>query len=316
MLPGCGSAWKKPSRRIIVAENLDQLLRDHVLVDSGALERCDVGDLNALDQLHRQHAPRRELAIDLGHADDRIAPRSCARIVSALSASWMKSSSIGMYFSALARDHAKIEVALEPREPLSTVSHDCADRRGRCRRYPDTAPSPRIDARRAGAPDAPARATPTRAAPDRTRRKRASSGRPSSRSICCADHRERARRHAVVQARERRDPFVGQNIGASRDKLAGLDQQAFEPNRGAVKRARGAQILAPIELGLVAIADEARPELRRLCSRRKRRTASQTTLEKRHARVARPGSRHVGVENRSCGRGCWIGHESSGCGLL
>ena len=77
-----------------------------------------------------------------------------------------------------------------------------------------------------------------------------------------ADHRKRTRRHAIVQARQRRDPFVGQHVGASRDKLACLDQQTLEPQRGAVERLRGAEILAPEELGFVAIADEAGPKLR------------------------------------------------------
>ena len=51
----------------LVAENFDELLRDEMLVDAGALERVDVGDLDALDQFHREHAPRGELAIHLGH---------------------------------------------------------------------------------------------------------------------------------------------------------------------------------------------------------------------------------------------------------
>ena len=67
------------------------------------------------------------------------------------------------------------------------------------------------------------------------------------------DRVERLRRYAILQARQRRDPFVRQNIGARRDKLAGLDQQSFEPNRGAIERPRRAQILTPIAL-LLALA--------------------------------------------------------------
>ena len=74
-----------------------------------------------------------------------------------------------------------------------------------------------------------------------------------------ADHRERPRRHAIVQARERRDPFVGEHVGARRDELRGLDEQPLEADRGAIERVRRAEILPAIKLGLVAIVDEARP---------------------------------------------------------
>src|ERR1700733_10099032 len=57
----------------LVAKNLDELLRYEMLVDTGALERLDVGDLDALDQFHREHAPRGELAIYLGHQHHWIA---------------------------------------------------------------------------------------------------------------------------------------------------------------------------------------------------------------------------------------------------
>ena len=79
-----------------------------------------------------------------------------------------------------------------------------------------------------------------------------------------ADHRKRTRRDAVVQAREGRDPFVRQHVGARCYELARLDEQAFEAQRGAVQRLRGAKILPSIQLRLVAIVDQPRPQLRAL----------------------------------------------------
>ena len=56
-----------------------------------------------------------------------------------------------------------------------------------------------------------------------------------------------------MQRGQRLDPFGGQNIGARCDKLACFDQQAFEPDRGAVKSAGGAQVLAAVTFAGIAI---------------------------------------------------------------
>src|ERR1019366_7877864 len=76
-----------------------------------------------------------------------------------------------------------------------------------------------------------------------------------------ADHRKRPRWNAIVQARQRGYPLVGEHVGASCDELACLDKQTFHADCSAVESLRRAKILAAIEFGLVAIADKARPEL-------------------------------------------------------
>jgi hypothetical protein len=192
-----------------------------MLVDSRALERAEVGHLDSFNQLHREHAPRRQVAIDLWNHDvgtireiagDNLA---VARFVD----------EVELYRDVLedfARDHAEVEVGLEPCEQAqgeAQVAQIGVDNRF----------DPRVlyfD-----------RAT---AAVDRTRRMdlRERSGRNRDR-VELAEHRfkrspqftldlsahncEGPRRHAVVQSGQRRDPFVRQNVGAGCDKLARLD---------------------------------------------------------------------------------------------
>src|SRR5208282_3648218 len=84
-----------------------------------------------------------------------------------------------------------------------------------------------------------------------------------------------------------------EHVGASRDELACLDEQALQADRGAVERLRGAKILAAIEFGLVAISDKARPELGAFVAR------VHVRREPRHVGKAPPSRRdsrfgHVG----------------------
>src|SRR5208283_3547477 len=100
----------------LVAENFDELLRNEMLVDAGALERVDVGDLDALDQFHREHAPRGELAINLGHQHQRIGGEVAAHdggVVGLVNEVELHRDVL----ERLAHEYAIVEVALEEREP-------------------------------------------------------------------------------------------------------------------------------------------------------------------------------------------------------
>jgi hypothetical protein len=60
--PGCKSAWKNPSP--IACRRKDWISR----IVTGGEQRCAVGQRDAVDPFDREHAPRRALPIDGGHA--------------------------------------------------------------------------------------------------------------------------------------------------------------------------------------------------------------------------------------------------------
>ena len=194
-----------------------------MLVDAGALQRPEVGNLDAFDQLHREHAPRGQIAIDLRDHDvgaigeiggDDLA---VARLVD----------EVELHRNVLqnfARDHAEVEIGLEPCEQaqreirLRKSASTIASMRGYCTLTAQRRPS-RVRA---------AMDLGERGGGDRHRVELAEDRfeRASEFTLdLCANYFERARRYAVVQSGERRDPFVRQNIGAGCDKLARLDQQ-------------------------------------------------------------------------------------------
>ena len=231
-----------------------------MLVDSGTLERVNVGDLDAFEELHREHAARRELAIDFG--DDHVGIRG--------EVAAHRRGVVGLVdevqlhrdvLERLAHQDAIVEVALELREPVEHRGHvaeigadDAVDTRIL---NLDGASTAVVEARRMHLRER-----------SRRQRRRIELGVDSLERAAkfaldlLADHRKRPRRNAIVQAGERRDPFVGEHVGASRDELACLDEQTFKAERGAVEGLRGAEILAAEQLSFVAIVDKARPELR------------------------------------------------------
>lgn len=236
-----------------------------MFVDARALQPLDVGDLDTLDQLHRQHAPRRELAIDLGHQHGGVScevmahGRRVLRLVNEVQFH-------RHVLQSLAHQDAIVEVALEHRQPSQHQRHVAEVGA----HYP-------VDSRilhlhRASTPVMQPCTMHLRERRRRQRDRIELGVNVLQRATqfafdLIANHRKRPRRNPIVQSRQRRHPFVGQHVRASRDKLACLDQQAFQPQRGAVQRLRGAQILPPIKLGLVEIADEACPELRAFVAR-------------------------------------------------
>ena len=230
-----------------------------MLVDARALERVDVGHLDALEQFHREHAPRGELAIDLGNDHGGIRSEVAAHrrgVVGLVNEVELHRNVL----ERLAHQDAIVEIALELRQPIEhrrhvaeIGAHDAVD-------------SGILHLHRASTAVMQARAMHLR---ERRRRQRywielGVNGFERAAEFALdlfADHRKWPRRDAVVQAGKRRDPFVGEHVGASRDELACLDQQTLEAERRAIERLRGAEILASVEFGFVAIADEAGPEL-------------------------------------------------------
>ena len=248
---------KEAVAQYLVEESFDQLLRDDVLVDPRAFERVDVGDLDSLDQFHREHAPGGELAINFGNDDTGVVGEAAAhqrRIVGLVHEVEFHRDVL----ERLAHQDAIVEVALQKREPSQDHRHVAqigAD---------DSVDSRILDFDGASASVVENRAMDLRERGRREwnrieRRVHAFERAAKFALDLSADHRERARRDPVVQARQRRNPFVGEDVGASRDKLASLDEQTFEAKRGAVECLRSAEILAPVEFSLVAVADEAGP---------------------------------------------------------
>ena len=72
--------------------DVHQVLHDVGGVEAGRLERRLVGDLDAADALHDEHALGRQLVVDLGHHYARLAREDLAHAVGA-AASRRKSSS-------------------------------------------------------------------------------------------------------------------------------------------------------------------------------------------------------------------------------
>ena len=68
-LPGCGSAWKKPSSKICFEQDPRPGHRDVRRVDAQAADAVQVVDRDAVDELHRDHPRRRKLLED--HRDVR-----------------------------------------------------------------------------------------------------------------------------------------------------------------------------------------------------------------------------------------------------
>ena len=89
---------KKTVTQDHLGENLDELLRDLVLVNCGARQSFDIGDFDALDQFHREHAARCEFVVDFAELRRQEREAKLRLMVSQLRASLTKSSSIGMYF--------------------------------------------------------------------------------------------------------------------------------------------------------------------------------------------------------------------------
>ena len=63
------SAWKKPSRMACLQERAHHREAERLAVEAGGVEPRVVGDGDAVDPFDRQHAPRRALPVDLGHAE-------------------------------------------------------------------------------------------------------------------------------------------------------------------------------------------------------------------------------------------------------
>ena len=228
-----------------------------MLVDPGLREGVEVGHLDSIDQLHREDAPGAQVAVDARNHDvgplgevggDNLA---VARLVD----------EVELHRDVLqdfARDDAKIEIGLDPGEQAQREFE-----------VAQIGINNRLDARILDLYGTSAAIERTRGVDlgercggDRHRVELGKSGfeRPSQLTLDLSANRfEGARRYAILQAGERRDPFVRQHIGASCDKLARLDQQALEANRGAIKRARSVEVLATIARFLAAVPGQARP---------------------------------------------------------
>ena len=242
-------------------------------------------------QFHREHAPRRELAIDLGHDHGGIRGEVRAHrggVVGLVNEVQLHRDVL----ERLAHQDAIVEVALELREPVEDRRH-----------IAEIGAHDAVDTGILHLHRASTAVVKARLMHLRERRRRQRHGielgvntleRAAEFALdLFADHRKRTRRDAVMQAGKRRDPFVGEHVGASRDKLACLDEQTFEPERGAIERLRGAEILASVQFGLVAIADEARPKLGAFVARIHVRREPNDVREAPRAR-REPGFGHVG----------------------
>ena len=82
--PGCGSAWKKPAARIMRTKMRIRSCTTSRRVEARRLERRLVGHLDAGDELHHEHAPRRQLAVDRGHHDAVVVGEQRAHAVGAV----------------------------------------------------------------------------------------------------------------------------------------------------------------------------------------------------------------------------------------
>ncbi len=83
--PGCGSAWKQPVLDQHLAERHEKNLRHLGRIDARALQSSSVRNLDPLDELHHQHAPRRVFPVDLRDddvLDAREVGRDLLRVVS------------------------------------------------------------------------------------------------------------------------------------------------------------------------------------------------------------------------------------------
>ena len=71
-LPGCMSAWKKPSRSAWRRKALDHRAAERRQVEPLACERGAVAERRAVDPFEREHLARGAVPVDGGHAEIRI----------------------------------------------------------------------------------------------------------------------------------------------------------------------------------------------------------------------------------------------------
>src|SRR5262249_57146122 len=114
---GGGSGVKKAVAKNHVAETIDELLCHHTLVDAGPFESRHVGDLDAVNQLHRQYPASGEIAVDLGD-DDVIARCEIALDRASVLAFVLEIELHRDVLHHFACHHLEIEIAFKPRQHL------------------------------------------------------------------------------------------------------------------------------------------------------------------------------------------------------
>ena len=110
MLPGCMSAWKKPSRKTCVKKIVTPSRASFVMSTPAARSRSTLADRHAVHALHHHHAGRAQVPHHLGHPT-RARPSCCA--------------AAAPHWRPRARDRARRAGRRRTRPPLRAASGAC-----------------------------------------------------------------------------------------------------------------------------------------------------------------------------------------------
>ena len=256
-LPGCMSAWKKPSRMRVAQEGLDQRSgRAPTRSWPAASSAAQVGQPDAVDPFGRQHVARGQLPVGLGARGNR-RPRGCSRRARRArpprAADPSRSRPSGPASrpprgrAGAARRERSARTARAAKRMACEVAREPLAHAGPQHLDGDEPPAGRVgEARLVDLRD---RGGGDRLAEARRRARRAGARAPLS--TIAHGLLARERRHAVLQPLEVARDGDADDVGPGRQELAELDVGRAEPRQrrrepgGAVAERRGARSAAP-----------------------------------------------------------------------